>query len=102
MLAALAEYLDDEIRSAVHHLGVIEKIRWAVHESAEAHATLDAVQITAARGLQLRKQIDCTKSRRGLAVFGAQIATDFTDVLHFSRFARDLSRHEYEIGHDHE
>src|SRR4051812_25642356 len=77
---------------------MLEEIGWTVHETTQAYAALDAVEVAAARGLELREQIDCAQTRRSLSVLDADITADFTDVLHLARLAGNLARHIGDIA----
>ena len=61
-------------------LGVLQKVWCAVHETAYAHAALDAIQITTACDLQLCQQIRRAQSRRGLSDIHRKLASDFADL----------------------
>ena len=87
MPSLVAEDFNDQIRSAVHHLWPVEKIRHRRDKPAEPHDARDAVEI-ADRGLDLRQQVDRAGARRALALFDADPAAKLSGCRPVCRLPR--------------
>src|SRR6267378_4704865 len=95
VLALVAEHLDEQVRAAVDHLGLVGELRRAVHHAEQLHHALDAVE-AAQFGLHHREQREPDRARVLVALLDAELGAE----LAFHR-ARALAGEKQQVAGAH-
>src|SRR5690606_24964702 len=95
--AGIAEYLDHQVRSTVHHLWHVGEVRNAIDEHAELHAAPNPIEVPAACLPKLGEDVKRAGACRLLPLLHRQLRTELAEML-LARRDGDLARDEHQIA----
>jgi len=94
VLAGLAEHRDHQVGGAVDDLRLVREVGRAGDEAAQPDDARDAVEIAAARRLELGQDIDGAQPRGLLPVLDGELGAELAEELPLAAFERDLAGDE--------
>src|SRR5690606_26062088 len=98
VLAALAQHLDHQVRTAVYHLGMIGEVGRRVDVAAELYAAADPLEVSAEGGPELGEDVDAAQPGRLLRIVDRDISPGLAPAFDAVRPDRQLAGYEHQIA----